>query len=193
MSSDVTREQMIKYLQKKGYDVATILDNILKGMYLLETNKKNTLNELFSNNNTLDKKSMSINDSDDDSDSAESDSEKKDIDEKHPKVKILLKLLNGIMKNMGKAEIASIFEFKDIDKDEIIKKENEILLDKYEKDIFMYFDKIKCAWHRRTTTKSYMLTFLRCACKQLQIKFVNKKTQLKADGKLRLFVLYSIV
>lgn len=202
--SDVSLNEMLTYLKHRGYNVTNIMEKTIKIFYDEEVNKeKNTvlLDAIDKKNDKIDDKLIKKKDNKNNSNSeSNSDSEsssdadiKQTIDEKTPKVQILLKILNGILENLGKAEIKSIYEFVDMDKDDLLLKEHETLLDKYEKDFFKYYDKIKSSWYRRGTTAGYLLVFLRCACKQINVKFTNRKTQIKKKNQIKTITLLSIV
>lgn len=92
------------------------------------------------------------------------------IDKNSDKYQVALKLINAILKNMNKDSIDDLIEFKDIDREDIIQKENEEILNKMEDEIFKYFDKYAMNWYRRGKTKNYILTFLRKLCKDLKLK-----------------------
>lgn len=89
--------------------------------------------------------------------------------------KILLELINKILYNIGKNNIDNITNFINIDRDDIIKSINKESLFTMSHELFQYFDKSKCKWERRNTTKNYTLTFLRSACNLLNYKLSYEK------------------
>lgn len=42
----------------------------------------------------------------------------------HDKYKVILKFVNKLMKNIGKAEVNELFDFKEISRDDILKQQN---------------------------------------------------------------------
>lgn len=93
------------------------------------------------------------------------------IKETDPKYKILLKFVNEINVNINKPVINKLTDFINIDREDIIKQENNVSFQKMENDIFEYFDKKVCGWYRRKTIKGYILTFLRSTCKDIGLEF----------------------
>ena len=84
---------------------------------------------------------------------------------------VLLKFLNIILTNINKPNIKKLEEFKNIDRLDIIKEENEKSLNDMEDEIYKHYDKAKCGWYRRKSTKSYILTFIRYACNIIGYSF----------------------
>lgn len=115
-----------------------------------------------------------------------------------PKYKILLKFINQILENIGKSNIASLRDFQNIDRNDIIKKENLNAFADIENDLFEHFSKAKCGWYRRNLTKYYILTFIRYACKDINLKFTYKRKDIfenikKEKTKVRkTYLFYSI-
>jgi hypothetical protein len=114
---------------------------------------------------------------------------KKKEDANSPKIKILLKILNHILQSGGNPQITSIYDFKKVDREIIIKTENENFLEKNEKEIFMHFDKSKCGWYRKASTTHYILCFFRATLPYVDAKFTYKRTHINKT----MVTLYSVV
>ena len=99
--------------------------------------------------------------------------DRNNIDKTTNKYKILLKYVNGILKNIDKDGIDDLTKFKDIDRLDIIRKENIQLLDKLAPKLFKYFNKDKCGYYRKT--KNLSLNCLRGMCKEIGLELVNRK------------------
>lgn len=114
------------------------------------------------------------------------------VDSSNPRYQILLKFINCILTNLNKSSIIKLTEFIDIDRQDIIKPINNDSFEKMEDEIFKYFDKMKAGWYRRKTTKGYVLSFLRYACRDIgyDFSYIQKNRQKKGDIKSHLF--YSI-
>jgi len=121
-----------------------------------------------------------------------------ETDVNSPKYKTLLKLLNNILTNIGKPNIASIRDFQNIDRNDIIKKGNLETFVDFEDELFKVFSKTVCGWYRRNLTKYYILTFIRYACKDINLKFSYKRKDIfenikKEETKVRkTYLFYSI-
>jgi hypothetical protein len=111
--------------------------------------------------------------------------------EKH---KIALKLINKILVNIGKTEIEDLCEFKDIDRDDIIRKENTDILVAMEEEIFKFYSKYKCGYTRKTD--NLVLNCLRGMMKEINYNLlkVQKDIRTTIDGKpyRRTHMIYSI-
>ena len=119
----------------------------------------------------------------------------KKIDKNTNKYKILLKYVNGILENVKDAiQISELTEFKNIDREEIIKEENNKLLEDMEKELFKYYSKFECGYYRKSKNKS--LNCLRGMCKEIGLIFepVKKDVYVKINNKSyrRTKYLYSI-
>jgi len=85
---------------------------------------------------------------------------------------ILLKFVNCILTNIGKQNVKRLEDFKNIDREDIIKDINKNLLENNIGDeLYKYFDKVSCGWYRRKSTDTYILSFLRCSCKIIGYSF----------------------
>jgi len=117
------------------------------------------------------------------------------VDKNSDKYKVILKLVNKILTNLGKKEIADLTGFIDIDREDIIKDENNKTLVEMEKEIFKFFDKGKTGYYRKSDT--LILNCLRGLLKDLGYKFKNKKKEKSTyiDGKSykRTHMIYSIM
>lgn len=93
-----------------------------------------------------------------------------------PRYVLLLKIVNSILTNIGKSNITNLLQFRDIDRADIVKKENNDLVMSMEKELFQYFNKFSCGYYRKDKTDNFVLTFLRGACEDIGFKFeYNKK------------------
>lgn len=108
------------------------------------------------------------------------------------KYQVLLKFINKILSNIGKESIKNLTEFKDIERYEIIKEDNFGILVELKEEIFEHFDCRKCGWYRRKTVKNYILTFLRYALEELNLKLSYRELKKQTDGIVVSKVLYSI-
>jgi hypothetical protein len=118
---------------------------------------------------------------------------KKEIDKTTEKYKFVLKIINKILQNIGKNQIEDLINFVNIDRNDIIKNENNQFLFEMEKEIFKVFDRSKCGWYRRKTTKNYILTFLRYSCEEIGFEFTSTQKEKTDDrGNKRTHFLYSI-
>lgn len=64
---------------------------------------------------------------------------KKIADKKDGKYIVLLKLLNNILTNLGKSNIANLTEFQNVDRDDLIKEENINSYNQMEKELFIIY------------------------------------------------------
>lgn len=97
----------------------------------------------------------------------------KEIDKTTDKYKMALKLVNAILKNLNKDPIDDLTEFKDIDREDIIKDDNKKVLKDMEGELFNVFDKKKCGYYRKTD--NLVLNTLRGICKEVGVEFVIEK------------------
>lgn len=112
------------------------------------------------------------------------DLSEKAIDKNSNKYKVLLKYVNGILKNIpGKVQITELTEFKDIDREEIIKEVNNKLLADMDKELFKYYSKFHCGYYRKSPNKS--LNCLRGMCKEIGLlcSVTKKDMYVKIDEK----------
>ena len=116
------------------------------------------------------------------------------IDKNSDKYKVLLKLVNSILSNIGQDEIDEITEFINIDRDDIIKDVNTISFRAIEKELFEHYDKYKCGYYKKSN--AYVLNCLRGLVKQLgyELIYTRKEIGQIVDGKSlrRTHTFYSI-
>ena len=120
------------------------------------------------------------------------------IDTSTERYKVLLKFINKILTNLNKEEIATITDFKNIDRIDIIKDINKKTLNNMSSEIFKYFNKQKCGWYRlkRNESKGIVLHIIRGMCKEIGLSLVFQKKTIferindKAYGRTHL--IYSI-
>lgn len=122
------------------------------------------------------------------------DVKKEKIQKDSEKYKIILKLLNKILKNNGKDEITDITKFADIDRDDIIKDVNRQALKEMEDDIYKLYDKKKCGYYNKS--KGTVLNCLRGMMRDsgFEFNYENKEVYKNIDGKRfrKTLFLYSI-
>ena len=110
------------------------------------------------------------------------------------KYKVALKLINKILKNMGKEEVDDITKFNDIDREDIIKEVNKKALDAMNNELFKYFNKKDCGYYRKTD--AIVLNCLRGMMKEAGYELVKKQKGVckEIDGKKyeRTHMIYSI-
>ena len=120
-----------------------------------------------------------------------------DVSKNSDKYKVALKFVNKILVNLEKDEIDDLTDFKDIDREDIIKDVNKKALDDMEKEILKHFEKKECSWYRRNETSHYILTFLRKVCSILGFSFSYYKKDIteNINGKnyRKTHVYYSII
>jgi len=106
---------------------------------------------------------------------------------------VLLKFLNIIMKNLNKEPITKLESFHNIIRSDLIKIENQNALIEMEEELHTYFNKNNTGWYRRNITKSYIITFLRCACENIGYEFTSVTRHYNKDDNTKsMCVLYSI-
>ena len=88
-----------------------------------------------------------------------------------PRYTVTLKFVNIILTNMGKSAITDLTHFKDIDRDDIIKKENYDSFSIMTNEIFECFNRVVCRYYDRNKIKNYMLTLLRKLCEEMGFSF----------------------
>ena len=95
------------------------------------------------------------------------------IDTTTPKYKVLLKFINKILVNLHKEPINDLTQFKNIDRLDIIKPENKIILEGMAKEIFMHYDKIKSGYYHKST--NIVHNVVRKLVKEVGLSFSSKK------------------
>ena len=110
------------------------------------------------------------------------------------KYKVALKLVNKILVNLGKDEITDLTDFKDIDREDIIKDVNKKALDGLAKELFKHYDKKKSGYYRKTD--ALVLNCLRCLMKEAGFEFTYQQKDIheNINGKLfrKTILLYTI-
>ncbi len=114
------------------------------------------------------------------------------IDKDSEKYKVALKFVNKILVNIGKEEVAELIDFKDIDREDIIKEVNKESFREMENELFEQFDKVKMGWYRRNIVSSYILTFLRNMCTDLGYSFTYHELKKQKNKIVKSEMLYSI-
>ena len=116
------------------------------------------------------------------------------IDKTSSKYIIALKFVNNILKNLDKSEINDLTDFKDIDREDIIKTENKELVETMQSELFKKgnFDKGKCGFYRRSQVKTYILTLLRYICLDLGFKFTYTEKRIQKNTIAKSYYHYNI-
>lgn len=105
----------------------------------------------------------------------------KEIDKTTDKYKMVLKFVNKILENLGKNQVDDLLDFKNIDKEDIIKDINKQTLVSMEKEIYQVFDKRKLGNHNRNKVDHYILSVLRAMAKDIGLKFSPIKKLVQQD------------
>ncbi|ARF09926.1 hypothetical protein Indivirus_5_49 [Indivirus ILV1] len=108
---------------------------------------------------------------------------KNKVDKDDNKYKVALKLINKILVNIGKDEINDLTDFKDIDREDIIKDVNKEALTGMEKELFPLFNKDKVGYYRKTN--AIVLNCLRGMMKEIGFSLVKvqKGKMIQINGK----------
>jgi len=115
------------------------------------------------------------------------------IDIANNKNHVLLKYINAILINIEKEPIEKLTDFKEIERLDIIKEENFESLVVLKDEIFEHFDCRRCGWYKRKSTKNYVLSFLRYALADLNLKLTYREQKKQTDGHVVSKILYSII
>lgn len=94
------------------------------------------------------------------------------------KYKISLKFINKILINIGKGEVDDLTKFMNIDRKLLLTDSNKQIFCDMESELFDHFDKVKCGWYRRKTTKNYFLTFMRYMCSDIGLQFTFEQKEI---------------
>lgn len=108
------------------------------------------------------------------------------------KYKVALKFVNKILVNIGRVEVGELTDFKDVDREDIIKEVNKVSFSEMETELFEQFDKVKMGWYRRNIVNSYILTFLRNMCTDLGYSFTYHELKRQKNKIVKSEMLYSI-
>jgi hypothetical protein len=117
---------------------------------------------------------------------------KKEIDHSTPKYKVGLNFVNKILNNLGEKQLDNLRNFQNVDRLDIIKDINKQTFEAMENELYKHFDKNKCGWYRRKTTKNIILTFLRGMCEELGFVFSYVPKNKTKDMKVETHFYYSI-
>lgn len=112
------------------------------------------------------------------------------VDKSTTKYKILLEFVNKLLKNIGKEEINDLTDFKDIDRGDILKAENKLLLISMKNKLFPLYNKQKCGYYSKT--KGYTFNVLKGMCKELGLTIEKKRKQTSKHCVVTARMLYSI-
>ena len=118
----------------------------------------------------------------------------KKVDKQSPKYILVLKLINGILGNLGKPQIEDLTEFIKIYREDVMKLENEQLFETMEHEFYgkNMFDKEKCGYYRKKNAESCLLNFLRGACKNLHLNLTYEKKKIQLNRLNQSYIIYSI-
>ena len=98
------------------------------------------------------------------------------------KYKLLLKLVNKLLVNMGKDKIEILTDFKDIDREEILSKKNEETLNKMISEFYPLFDKRKSGYYSNKKSKFKVVNILRGLTKETNYEFKYKNKEVYIEG-----------
>lgn len=107
------------------------------------------------------------------------------VDEKmKEKKKIIMTILNKILKISGKEKISNLTDFE-LDRDDIITEECREYFDTKIDQIFEVFDKHTHKFYMRKQTPNFILTFLKTAVKELghELKSNKRSLAIEHNGK----------
>jgi hypothetical protein len=99
------------------------------------------------------------------------------------KCELLLKYVNGILKNAGKDEITKLTDFISIDRVDIIKDVNIQFVNNMTDELFEVFDKKKCKFYPKV--KGLPLTLLRNLLKNTQTYILDRQGKEVYEGRAR--------
>ena len=108
------------------------------------------------------------------------------------KKNILLKIINKILKNIGRNEIDDICKFKGVKRTDITQQTNVNNLFGMEEEIFQVFDKHDSGWYIKDKKKEYVFTFIRYACGELNLKLKYDYKTISNNSKISRIMFYSI-
>lgn len=126
-------------------------------LYLIRLNKAHTV--VYNNN---DNQNVNI---------QKAQKVKKEVNTSSDQYRIALKFVNKILENIGKPIIINLRDFKNIDREDIIKDVNKKTLSEMEKYIFEHFDKKKCGYYRQTD--NIVLNCLRGMMKTIGLELIS--------------------
>lgn len=114
----------------------------------------------------------------------------KEIDKTTEKYQLVLKFVNGLLKNIDGSEIDDLIKFKNINRKEIVKPENKQVLADMETELFAVFEKKKCGYYKKND--NMVLNFLRGMCRDLGIVLHSRKLTKTIKCKVTSQYLYEI-
>ena len=111
------------------------------------------------------------------------------------KYNVLLKLLNKILVNLNMPEITDIQQFRNIDRNDLLKQEeeNNKIITEMEKEIYQYYGKYNLKYGHKDQIKFYILTLIKSMCEDIYFKLKSKSVREKKSKKVIVYVLYDIV
>ena len=102
--------------------------------------------------------------------------QKNKVDKDSDKYKVILKLINKILINIGKDEIDDLTKFNNIDREDIIKDINKKILTDMESELFPLFNKKNSGYYRKIGN-SYVLNCLRGLLKEMDYEFTYEQKE----------------
>ncbi len=112
------------------------------------------------------------------------------------KYKMVLKLVNSMLTNIGRPEITDLTEFKDIDRDDILCDLNKTTVLEMENELFPLFDKKKVGYYRQNC-KGFVVNCIRGLLKDIgyKLSYVHRDMTSTVNGKnyRRTHTIYSIL
>lgn len=108
------------------------------------------------------------------------------------KYHVALKFVNNILVNSELEKITDLTNFVDVDRQLIIAKKNEDMLNSMLDEIYYYFGKRECQFGQKDKTKHYIVTILKNMCKQLTLSLNKKSKNVQKDGFVKSYILYTI-
>jgi hypothetical protein len=113
------------------------------------------------------------------------------IDTTTEKYKVLLKFINKILANLKCNLIKNLREFKNIDRLEIIKKENVESFTLMATDLYLHFNKDTCGYYKKDSPNIVILA-VRGMCKELGLLFSSEKKNIQVNTIQKTHMMYSI-
>lgn len=109
------------------------------------------------------------------------------------KYNVLLKLLNRILVNIGRQEINDIIEFKNVDRKDLLKEENNKIIEEMEEEIHKYYCKYNLKYGHKSQIKHYILTLIKAMCEDIYFQFKSKSVKVKKNNKVLVNAIYDII
>jgi hypothetical protein len=114
-------------------------------------------------------------------------------DKNSEKYKIVLKYVNKLLENIeGKQQITDLTQFKKIDRLDIIKECNKVILDEMKSEILTHFSKRNSGFDRIESI-NVNLNVLRCICKELGYKLAKTHKNIIVKTIIKTHYYYTIV